>query len=163
MNLRNFPVSPFFSDAILSDRFNRMDRLFSQLTGDASAASIPAYDLQQLDGEHYALTVSVPGWTQSELEIEVTGGQLTVAGRKADNNKADADAEKEAGPSWLHRGIHQADFRLSFTVPELVKVTGARLENGLLRVALEQEVPESAKPRRIPIEQGDAQLLSHQA
>lgn len=161
MNLRNFPVSPFFSDAILSDRFNRMDKLFSQLTGDASVASVPAYDLQQLDGEHYALTVSVPGWTQPELEIEVTGGQLTVAGRKAGNDQV--DAEKEVGPSWLHRGIYQADFRLSFTVPEHVKVTGARLENGLLRVALEQEIPESAKPRRIPIEQGDTQLLSHQA
>lgn len=162
MNLRNYSVSPFFSDAVLSDRFNRMDRLFSQLTGDTSASRLPAYDLQQLDGEHYALTVSVPGWTQRELEIEVAGGQMTVAGHKVETDRDDAQAEKETGASWLHRGIHQANFRLSFAVPEHVKVTGARLENGLLRVALELEVPESAKPRRIPIEQGDARLLDHQ-
>ena len=32
-----------------------------------------------------------------------------------------------------------------------MKVTGARLENGLLIIELVHEVPEEMKPRRIPI------------
>ncbi|MEQ8515827.1 MAG: heat-shock protein IbpA, partial [Chromatocurvus sp.] len=37
---------------------------------------------------------------------------------------------------------------------EHVKVNGARLENGLLHVELEREIPEAMKPRRIAIEGG---------
>jgi molecular chaperone IbpA len=36
-----------------------------------------------------------------------------------------------------------------------VKVTGARLENGLLHIDLAREVPEAMKPRKIEIGRGD--------
>ncbi len=59
MVLRNFPVIPSVADSLLSDRFSRIDRLFSQLTGDTPVPMTPPYDLKQLDNERYALTVSV--------------------------------------------------------------------------------------------------------
>lgn len=44
-----------------------------------------------------------------------------------------------------------------------MKVTGASLADGLLNVGLLQEIPESEKPRRIPIEVGGApRTLEHQ-
>jgi len=120
MALRNFPLFPSVADSAFSDRFNRIDRLFSQLTGDAPVSVSPSYDLRQTDNEHYELTVSVPGWQEHELEIEVAGGRLTVTGQK--EVVTDKEADKEGQNSgWLHRGISRSDFRLSYSVPEHMK------------------------------------------
>jgi hypothetical protein len=42
-------------------------------------------------------------------------------------------------------------FERSFQLADHVVVKGARLENGLLHVDLEREIPEAMKPRAIPI------------
>jgi len=159
LSVRNFPVFPSFSDAFFSDRFNRIDRLFSQLTGDTPLSLTPPYDLKQLDDEHYALTVSVPGWKESELDIEVAGGQLTVTGKKETTTN---EGESSSG-NWLHQGISRTDFHLSYRVPEHMQVTEARLQDGLLSVGLRLEIPESEKSRRIPIECYTAGAIEHQA
>lgn len=164
MSLRNFPVFPLISDSLFSDRFSRIDRLFSQLTGDTPVAVAPPYNLQQLDDERYTLTLSVPGWKESELEIEVAGGRLTVTGRKEERSENDTSSDSDrSGGSWLHRGISRTDFRLSYSVPEHMKVTEARLQDGLLSVGLHLEIPESEKPRRIPIAHHASDVIEHQA
>jgi molecular chaperone IbpA len=159
MILRNFPVIPSVADSLLSDRFGRIDRLFSQLTGDSPVSMTPPYDLKQLDNERYTLTVSVPGWQDKELEIEVSGGHLTVSGCREDNTGG--ENETAGGGHWLHRGIIRADFRLSYSVPEHIKVTEARLRDGLLCIGMRLEVPESEKPRRIPIESQEREAIEH--
>lgn len=151
MSLRNFPVFPSLTDsAFFSDRFNRIDRLFSQLTGDSPMSSTPSYDLKQHDSGYYSLTVSVPGWQEKELDIEAADGRMTITGRKevVDNS---AENTEDNNIVWLHRGIRRTDFCLSYNIPEHIKVTEARLQDGLLSVMLYLEIPESEKPQRIPI------------
>jgi len=53
----------------------------------------------------------------------------------------------------VHRGIAQRKFKRSFTLAEDVVVNGAKLENGMLYIALERIVPEEKQPRKIAIEQ----------
>lgn len=162
MSLHQISVFPSLADSVLSDRFSRIDKLFSQLTGDSQVASVPAYDLQRLDDARYALTVSVPGWKEHELEIELSGGRLSVAGKKETTAPDTPDEDKQQSNGWIYRGISRHDFRLSFAIPEHMKVTGASLADGLLNVNLVQEIPESEKPRRIPIEIGHSRTLEHQ-
>ncbi|KFF70280.1 Hsp20 family protein [Pectobacterium brasiliense] len=163
MSLRNFPVSSSLIDSVLSDRFNRIDRLFSQLTGDTPVSLTPPYDLKQVDDEHYALTISVPGWKESDLEIEVAGGRLTVTGRKESVMESETDSAESSNEDWLHRGISRSDFQLSYSVPEHMKVKDAKLEDGLLSIGLHLEIPESEKPQRIPIEHRAADTIEHQS
>lgn len=47
MALSTLSALPGFADSLFSDRFNRIDRLFSQLTGDTPVAATPAYDLKK--------------------------------------------------------------------------------------------------------------------
>ncbi|ADU72160.1 Hsp20 family protein [Pantoea sp. At-9b] len=163
MSLRNFLVFPQLSDSVFADRFSRIDRLFSQLTGDTPVTMAPPYNLRQLDDEHYALTVSVPGWKESELEIEAAGGSLTVSGRKEEHSEnAVAPENDNGGSGWLHRGISRQDFRLSYSIPEHMKVMEARLQDGLLSVGLTLVIPESEKPRRITIDHQTAGVIEHQ-
>lgn len=161
MNVRHFSLIPSLSDALFSERLNRMNGLFGQSADNVSLATSPAYDIRRVDKDRYTLAVSVPGWKESDLAIETVGGQLTISGKKQEQN------ETENQQGWLHRGINHADFRLSYMVPEHVKVTGATLQDGILSVDLYQEIPESEKPRRIPISHEQTienqQTIEHQS
>lgn len=155
MAFRTLSRFPTFDDSVFTDRFNRIDQLFSQLTGNIPVQASPAYDIRRLDEQNYQLIISVPGWQEDELEIETVGGQLTVSGKREEKNQ-----DEEQG--WIHRGIRRADFRLSYALPEQMKVRGARMELGLLKVDLYQEIPEHEKPKKIAIENG-TRVIEHQA
>ena len=58
----------------------------------------------------------------------------------------DAD-EKE----FLHKGIAERNFIRTFKLAEYVEVKSAKLEDGLLRVQLERNVPDAMKPQKINI------------
>ena len=66
----------------------------------------------------------------------------------------------ENGRNFLHRGIAQRAFRRQFDLADFVKVTGASLEHGLLRIELEREIPEAMKPRRIEIGAGQPRVAN---
>ena len=62
--------------------------------------------------------------------------------------------EKQAGEeksSYLHRGIAQRGFERRFQLADHVEVVGADLKDGLLHVDLVRNIPESMKPKSIPI------------
>lgn len=89
------------------------------------------------------------------LDLQVNRSVLTVAGgRREPENSEDASAV-----TYLHRGIAQRGFKLSFNLADHIEVRSANLSNGLLSIELERVVPEEAKPRRIEIKQGDKPTL----
>ena len=73
---------------------------------------------------------------------------LTVAGRAA---------QAREGRSYLHRGIAGRAFERRFVLADHIVVEGAKLENGLLQLALKRVVPEALKPRQIPVQAGRPQ------
>lgn len=75
---------------------------------------------------------------------------MTVIGTKAAND--------EHG-EYLHRGIAERGFERRFQLADHVIVTGANLENGLLRINLVRELPEAMEPRKIEIGQSDNEKL----
>jgi molecular chaperone IbpA len=91
--------------------------------------------------------MAVAGFASNELDVETAKGILKVTGRKG----------AEAAPrTWLHRGIAARDFELRFQLADHVKVVSANVENGLLDIELEREVPEAEKPRKILINTGES-------
>ncbi|TKI06095.1 Hsp20 family protein [Martelella alba] len=141
-----FSLIPSFSDSLLSDRFNQIDRLFSRLTGDQPVADSPSYDIIKKAENRFAITVSVPGYTADELDVSARNGQLVIEGRHQEERKTEKD-------DWLHQGINRSNFQLQFNISRGTKVTGASLVNGLLEVSLEQEIPEDEKLKKIAIRQ----------
>ena len=94
------------------------------------------------------LTMAVAGFSPDELDVTVHENVLRVSG------KPQKDEEKKNGNGYLHRGIARRAFERRFSLADHMKVTGARLDNGLLHVELVHEVPEAAKPRTIEIGTG---------
>ena len=87
------------------------------------------------------LTMSY-SFSDSDLDIDVTDGTLTVEG-----NQESGDGESE----FIHQGIAQRKFRKSWSLADTVVVKGAKLTDGILKIALENQIPEEKKPQTIKI------------
>ncbi|WP_029032078.1 Hsp20 family protein [Salinarimonas rosea] len=127
------------------------DRLFDMLDQATRVEPIspnwPPYNVEKLGEDRYRITMAVAGFTTDEIEITQHENSLTVSGEKR---------PEPEGVQVLHRGIAGRAFRQAFSLADHVRVTDARLENGLLTVDLVREVPEELKPRRVPIATGGA-------
>ena len=95
--------------------------------------------------------MAVAGFSESELTIESENNTLKVSGTKADK-------EDNAERKFIHQGIER-NFERKFQLGDHVKVLGADLENGLLSIDLQREIPEALKPRKIEI--GSGKLLEN--
>lgn len=159
MVYRPLSLIPELTSSLFPDRLDRIDRLFSRLTGDAPPlSSSPSYNLVQRDDSHYELTLSVPGYHKDELEIAVQNNQLTISGKHEEKQEETAEKEEK----WLHKGFSHRNFTLSFSLNNRVKVQSADLNNGILTLQLEYEIPEEEKPQQIAITSGDqGQVIEH--
>ena len=83
---------------------------------------------------------------KKDIDVNFAENQLTIKSIK--EVKEDKD-EKSNGV--LHRGISKRHFTRSFTIADDVKIKGAELKDGLLKVSLEKIIPENKKPRTIQI------------
>lgn len=142
--MRTYDLSPLFRSTIGFDHVARM--LDAALRNDDSALSYPPYNIEKLGSDDYRITMAVAGFSEDDLDVTVQENQLLIRGRSR---------KDEEGVQYLHRGIAGRSFERRFELADHIKVTGARLVNGLLHVDLVREVPEAKKPRSIQIERVD--------
>jgi molecular chaperone IbpA len=64
---------------------------------------------------------------------------------------ADEKQDKDKG-EYLYRGIAGRSFERRFNLADYVMVKGASLDDGLLQIELERELPDAMKPRQIEIQ-----------
>lgn len=141
--MTGFDFSPLFRSSVGFDRLSRLMESSLQPHGESA---YPPYNIEKTGETTYRISVAVAGFAEEDLDVTVKENTLTVSG------KIDRDADKAAKEAvYLYRGIAGRAFRLSFALADAVQVSGASLVNGLLHIELERVVPESAKPRSIPI------------
>lgn len=145
-------LTPLYRSTVGFDRFGSL--LDTVLGAEKSTSTgYPPYNIEVVSEDRYAITIAVAGFEESDLEIQVENGTLTVRGKQ---EKADVERK------YLHQGIANRSFERKFTLADHVEVTGAELRNGLLQLSLVREVPEAMKPRKIAIGGADS-VLEHKA
>lgn len=137
--MRTLDLTPLYRSAVGFDRLASILESASR----AEQAGWPPYNIETTGENRYRVEIAVAGFSPDELNIEVRENLLTVTGRKAANDSGERQ--------FLHRGLAERDFERRFQLADYVVVKEARLENGLLSIALERELPEALKPRRIDI------------
>ena len=146
--MKSIDLSPLYRSSIGFDNLANM--LDSTLTKDASVPAYPPYNIEVLDENRYAITLAVAGFTQSELDIQVDSGVLSICGNKADKSKK----------QFLHQGIANRTFERKFNLADHIEVINADLTSGLLTISLKKEVPEALKPKTIAINSNE-DVLDH--
>lgn len=149
--MRSYDLTPLFRSSI---GFDRLMQLMDTPTRSEDSSSYPPYNIEKLNDEAYRLTMAVAGFDEDMLNITVQNNVLCIAGR------AHIDEESV---QYLHRGIGRRAFERQFQLADYIKVGEASLENGLLRINLEREIPEAMKPRTIRISQKEnaQKLIEH--
>jgi molecular chaperone IbpA len=139
--MRTYDLTPFYRSTV---GFDRLFNLLDQATSDGSPG-YPPYNIERTGENAYRVTVAVSGFSKDELSLVAKENTLTIKGEKVANENGKGKSEV------LYRGIAARAFERSFQLADHVTVKNASLENGLLHVDLEREIPEAKKPRSIPI------------
>ena len=150
--MRTYDFAPLYRSGI---GFDRLAQLFDDVQRAETQTSYPPYNIELVAEDKYSISVAVAGFARSEIDIEVEGGALKIAGRKQ---------KDETKRTYLHRGIAARDFEHRFQLADHVRVVSAKLDNGLLNIELVREIPETLKPRKVLIDGGDnVQVLERKA
>ena len=142
--MRNLNLDPFWRTSIGFDRlFDLMDESLRFEPED----HYPPCNIVRTGENTYRISLAVAGFKPDQINVTVNQNVLIVTGR--------ADEKQDKG-EYLYHGIAGRSFERRFNLADYVVVKGASLEEGLLQIELERQVPEAMKPRRIEIKTGNA-------
>lgn len=122
------------------------DRIFDDMERritSQSASNYPPFNISKVAENFYQIDIAVTGFMKEEVAVTVESDELVIRGERSRED----DAEVE----YLHRGLALRDFERRFTLAEHMKIRSAVIQNGILSVRIEREIPESAKPKVIDI------------
>lgn len=133
---------PFAASTMGFERFfDDVERLMASDI-QKTTSTFPPHNILKLDENHYVVELAVAGFSKDEIDIQVADGTLTIKGEKK---------EKIDESKYVHRGIGTRSFTKSLTIADTIEVKGAEFKDGILRIGLENVIPEHKKPRKIEI------------
>lgn len=111
----------------------------------------PACDVTESE-DGYVLSFDVPGLKKEDINIEVTGRQVTISGERK------REEQQQNGNTHRIERVY-GKFQRTFELPEGIntEVIDASYENGVLKVAVPKA--ETSKPRKVQITEGGKGFL----
>lgn len=131
------------------DMMNEMDQLFNQWSPTTESAEdyfAPAIDVSE-NKKEYLFSVDAPGVKEKDINISVTGHQLSISGERR------RESEEKSEKSYRSERFF-GRFERSFMLPE--EVNTDQIEASFRDGVLEVRVPkvEAAQPKTIAIKSG---------
>ena len=141
VKLTHFDINQFAPFTVGFDRvFNRLvDYGTTYETG-----GFPPYNIRKTDDFKHVIELALAGFSKDEIEVVLTDGVLVI-------KSADVLSQTDPNEGLVHKGIAKRAFTRKFTLADDIEIKDAKLENGLLRIDLEQIVPEHKKPKTIKV------------
>lgn len=121
--------------------FDKMLSVLDELGETYKTATYPPYNIVKTGENQYVIEVAVSGFKKDELELSVEDSRLCVNG----------SIKRETTPTYLHKGIATRDFSHTFRLADTTEVRFADMEDGMLKIYLENVIPEEKKPKKIVI------------
>lgn len=123
------------------------DRFFyeveSLLNQAETTSNFPPHNIIKVSDHQYLVELAVAGFGKNDITIKIVDGILEIKGEKSNEDK---DVQ------YLHKGIGTRSFTKTIRLAETVEVRGAQFKDGILKIGLENVIPDHKKPRQIEIE-----------
>ena len=140
MTVGRIAFGPLFNQTLGFENFlNDVERILNDTK--TVTSNFPPHNIIKADENKYVVELAVAGFSKDEIDIQVLDNTLTIKGEKQGKDEY----------QYLHRGIGTRSFTKSITIADTIAVKGAEFKDGILRIGLENIVPEHRKPRKIEI------------
>jgi molecular chaperone IbpA len=136
--MRAYDFAPLWRSTI---GFDHLLDLFDAAQRAEGEDHYPPYNIERQSEDRYQISLALAGFSPDEITVTAEQNVLSIEGRKTE----------AANRDYLYQGISARHFKRTFNLADYVKVEGASFENGLLQIRLVRVIPETMKPRRIPI------------
>jgi molecular chaperone IbpA len=126
--------------------FIGFNKVFDAITASSPGvqSSFPPYNVKKVDDTNFIIEIAVSGFKKNEITIRKEskdGSVLIVEGNQ----------EKDKESNFIHKGIAERNFTRAWNLADTIEIKSAKMDNGVLAIALENVVPESQKPQVIDI------------
>jgi molecular chaperone IbpA len=123
--------------------FDRLFDDFENRWANSVQTNYPPHNVLRTSDSTYEIELAITGFAKEEISVEVNQDHLVVRGERLRSDDADHQ--------YLYRGLATRDFQKIFPLADHVEVKSSSIKNGILTIYLERIIPESLKPRIIPI------------
>lgn len=113
----------------------------------AKATNWPPYNIVKTDENNYTIELAVAGFGKQNLDIELANNTLVVKGGYTIDEIDPVDNPVQ----YIWKGIADRVFTRKFTLADSVEVKNAEYINGMLKIFLENVVPEEKKAKKVEI------------
>ena len=114
----------------------------------AKAANWPPYNIVKVDDNNYTIELAVAGFGKQNLDIELANNTLVVKGGYTVEEQVDPI---DNPVQYLWKGIADRMFTRKFVLADTVEVKNAEYINGMLKIFLENVIPEEKKAKKVDI------------
>lgn len=121
---------------------NDIEKVFDSIEKPIVQPSYPPHNIVKTDANRYVVELAVAGFAKEDIDVTVEDGCLKIKGSKI---------EKDSTIEYLYRGIGNRSFTKTIQIADTIEVRGAELKDGILRIGLENVIPEDKKPKKIEI------------
>lgn len=126
------------------NQFDRLSKLHDELT--RNIPNYPPYNIKKIGDNKYIIEMAVAGFSKTDIEIILEDNKLVIKGKHND-----ADNETTHDTTYLFKGLAERAFTHTFSVSDTIEIQNAELINGILKIFMENIIPEHKKPRKIEV------------
>jgi len=138
--IRAKDFAQFYQNSVGQDQL--IDNLLSTVNVNTQS-NYPPYNIIKKDDNNYLIEVAVAGFSEGDIKVTVEQNVLNINAENSDEETTD---------EFVHRGISSRKFSRTFNLAEHIEIKAAKVENGILSLVLEREIPEQLMPKSIEIE-----------
>ena len=117
-------------------------RDLDNITSNQTQDRYPPHNIIKVSDTEFLVELAVAGFSKEDLNVVIEDRTLKISGS---TNKTIPSYE------YVHKGISNKSFEKIVHVIDTIEVKGAEYTDGILRIALENVIPENKKPKQIPI------------
>jgi molecular chaperone IbpA len=107
----------------------------------------PPYNIKKVNDNQYIIELAVSGFSKQDVEVTIQDDVLTIKG----HTSLDTLTQDGTDFTYLYKGIADRAFTRSFALSDTIELKNAQLINGMLKLFLENIIPETKKAKKVEI------------
>lgn len=127
--------------------FKRLEELSHQAA--KAASNYPPYNIKKVADNKYVIELAVAGFGRQDIDVELEDGILKIKGQTS----IDTLTQDGVDQQYLFKGIADRSFSRQFSIADTIEVKNAELINGMLKIWLENIIPEHKKPKKVEVKE----------